>query len=84
MFFIARRKALRSSPAGEPRQGVKVCGLLNAGSVPLRYMLRINTAKPMLLDHQGSDLFKKLLTSGFAVQEEHRANVGTIPQTPNR
>ena len=40
---MARKKALRDSPAGEPRQGVKVCNLLNSETVPLRYMLRINT-----------------------------------------
>jgi hypothetical protein len=38
MFFMARKKALMGSPAGEPRQGVKVCDLLNSGAVPLRYM----------------------------------------------
>jgi hypothetical protein len=38
MFSMARKKSLRSSPAGEPRQGVKVCDLLNAETVPLRYM----------------------------------------------
>jgi hypothetical protein len=41
MFFMARKKALRDSQAGEPRQGVKVCDLLNSETVPLRYMLRI-------------------------------------------
>lgn len=40
---MARKNALRDSPTGEPRQGVKVCDLLNSGAVPLRYMLRINT-----------------------------------------
>ena len=44
-FLMTRKKALRSSPAGEPRQGVKVCDLLNAETVPLRYMLRINTMR---------------------------------------
>jgi hypothetical protein len=43
LFSMARKNALRDSPAGEPRQGVKVCDLLNSGAVPLRYMLRINT-----------------------------------------
>jgi hypothetical protein len=43
LFFMARKKALSGSPAGEPRQGVKVCDLLSSGTVPLRYMLRINT-----------------------------------------
>jgi hypothetical protein len=43
MFFMARKKALRDSPDGEPRQGVKVCDLLNTETVPLRYMLRINS-----------------------------------------
>jgi hypothetical protein len=38
LFFMARKKALRDSPGSEPRQGVKVCDLLNSGSVPLRYM----------------------------------------------
>ena len=39
---MARKKALRDSPAGKPRQGVKVCDLLNSETVPLRYMLRIS------------------------------------------
>nr|CRY96482.1 hypothetical protein [uncultured prokaryote] len=30
MFVMPRKKALRDSPAGEPRQGVKVCDLLNS------------------------------------------------------
>ena len=33
---MARKNALSSSPAGEPRQGVKVCDLLNTGSASLR------------------------------------------------
>jgi len=38
MFVMTRKKALRDSPAGEPRQGVKVGELLNTEAVPLRYM----------------------------------------------
>jgi hypothetical protein len=32
LLFMARKNVLRDSPAGEPRQNMKVCDLLNSGS----------------------------------------------------
>ena len=50
---MARKKALRGSPAGEPRQGVKVFDLLNAGSVTASLHAFGITPEPEVSDESG-------------------------------
>ena len=45
-FSMARSRAHFDNKSSAPRSCLEACDLLNSGSVPLRYMLRIKPYKP--------------------------------------